>query len=377
MQQYYVAVPGYSCPVRPHILDQMPILRRRTFASRAASDVSFPDKAILRVVSQFAAPIRWFSFAREVAVRRSQPPASTALPRQTSVTLTPSLWGHVGSRAAAFCLAMWRRIVPAPLRIHFYRFLGFLGDRWYGPTCSLSVQQLPFGMYLKRNRVEAYPALVNEQAALQLVHQHTRIPVPRPLDLVSDARTSYLLMTRAPGKRLGAYIDILNEDEAALLARDLQQWLTELRAIPWHDATAPPPISGTLGGPLHDHRVNMGTPSVEYTDFKGPFATEDEFNTSLQMPGAIPGLTHSSGHRIVFTHGDLNMRNVLMHNGRLSGIVDWENAGWCPEYWDLTKAFFITKLNRRWLRIVDDAFRPLGDYRREMAIERQFWDFCY
>ncbi|KAG6286903.1 hypothetical protein E4U45_008284, partial [Claviceps purpurea] len=80
---------------------------------------------------------------------------------------------------------------------------------------------------------------------------------------------------------------------------------------------------------------------------------------------------------IVFTHGDLNMRNIMMYNGRLSGIIDWETCGWYPDYWDYTKAHFITKLNRRWLRIVDTVFGKLGNYEADLAVERQLWWYCY
>ena len=38
-------------------------------------------------------------------------------------------------------------------------------------------------------------------------------------------------------------------------------------------------------------------------------------------------------HDIVFTHADLNLRNILVDNdGKISGIVDWECASslvWC------------------------------------------------
>lgn len=102
---------------------------------------------------------------------------------------------------------------------------------------------------------------------------------------------------------------------------------------------------------------------------------EEEFNKTLQM-GALPGVSHRSGHEIVFTHADLNMRNVLIQNGRLSGIVGWENSGWFPEYWDYTKAHFTTKLKKRWLGIVDEVFKQLGDFESELATERQFWEYC-
>lgn len=36
---------------------------------------------------------------------------------------------------------------------------------------------------------------------------------------------------------------------------------------------------------------------------------------------------------IVFTYGDLAARNILVRDGRIVAIVDWEYAGWYPEYW--------------------------------------------
>ncbi|OAA55872.1 Protein kinase-like domain protein [Niveomyces insectorum RCEF 264] len=200
--------------------------------------------------------------------------------------------------------------------------------------------------------------------------------VPRPLDLVSNGRMSYLLTSRLPGLRLGAFIDTLSDDEANMLVCDLQRCVGELRAIP-KDFGSRYAISNALGQPCYDFRIIMGVgPDKERGDFIGPFADEDEFNRTLQT-AALPGVSHRSGHKMVFTHSDLNMRNVLMHNGRLSGIVDWENAGWFPEYWDYTKAHFITKLKQRWLRIVDEIFKKFGDYESELATERRFWEYCY
>ena len=43
-------------------------------------------------------------------------------------------------------------------------------------------------------------------------------------------------------------------------------------------------------------------------------------------------------HQFVFTHADMYHLNLLVENGRLSGIVDWECAGYWPEYWECVKA---------------------------------------
>ncbi|KAG5930714.1 hypothetical protein E4U60_006980 [Claviceps pazoutovae] len=192
----------------------------------------------------------------------------------------------------------------------------------YGPSCSFKVQRLRFGLYLKTTPTRRYPMLANEFAALQL------------------------------------------------------ECLSELRAIP-KEVAPKYAITNVLGKACYDGRLITGSVYDEARgDFFGPFVDEDDFNNTLRcIP--LPNVVHSSGHEIVLTHGDLNMRNIMMHNGRLSGIIDWETCGWFPDYWDYTKAHFITKIHRRWLRIVDAVFEKLGNFEAELAVERQLWWYCY
>lgn len=40
---------------------------------------------------------------------------------------------------------------------------------------------------------------------------------------------------------------------------------------------------------------------------------------------------------LMFTHGDFKAHNILVDDeGQLSGFLDWESAGWYPEYWEFT-----------------------------------------
>ncbi|KAG6215510.1 hypothetical protein E4U26_008478 [Claviceps purpurea] len=170
--------------------------------------------------------------------------------------------------------------------------------------------------------------------------------------------------------------DTLSRDEVTTLVGDLRKYLSELRAIP-KEVSPKYAITNALGKACYDGRLVTGSDYDEARgDLFGPFVDEDDFNDTLRcIP--LPDVVHSSGHEIVFTHGDLNMRNIMMYNGRLSGIIDWETCGWYPDYWDYTKAHFITKLNRRWLRIVDTVFGKLGNYEADLAVERQLWWYCY
>jgi aminoglycoside phosphotransferase (APT) family kinase protein len=263
------------------------------------------------------------------------------------------------------------------MRVRAYRALAFLGECMYGFTGSLNVRQLPFGLYLKTVRLARRESLVNEYATLELVRRHVDVPVPRSLDLVSDSSNIYLLTTRIAGYKLGMCIDHMSDEETATLVQDLRRHMATLRTVPrplgWKHA-----ISNAVDGPCFDYRINA---ALNYDEARGevvgPFISEHGFNDTLRC-GALPGVVHEDGHRMAFTHGDLNMRNILVDgHGRLAGIVDWENAGWYPEYWDYTKAYFVTKWHKRWLRMVDDVFAQFGDFGRELMTERKLWEYCF
>ncbi|KAF8853019.1 hypothetical protein BDZ45DRAFT_599143, partial [Acephala macrosclerotiorum] len=74
----------------------------------------------------------------------------------------------------------------------------------------------------------------------------------------------------------------------------------------------------------------------------GPFYSEDEFNDFVITQDRLRGLCHAHHHNICFTHADSNPNNILIDLGRLSGIIDFECAGYYPEYWEYTKAIFGT-----------------------------------
>lgn len=69
---------------------------------------------------------------------------------------------------------------------------------------------------------------------------------------------------------------------------------------------------------------------------------------------------------ILLSHGDLNLCNVLVvrlpegNQLTVSGIVDWEQAGWYPGYWEYCKAMVVGPYGGGWTetRWVDIVFQP-------------------
>lgn len=104
-------------------------------------------------------------------------------------------------------------------------------------------------------------------------------------------------------------------------------------------------------GPLRDEVLRAVAPS-------GPFPSVSAFHdhfvlTAATMSpsrhggswaGQAPNLPHHLfpvDVPIVFTHGCLHPRNILVSAGpnpRVVSIIGWEQAGWYPTYWELCKA---------------------------------------
>ena len=64
-------------------------------------------------------------------------------------------------------------------------------------------------------------------------------------------------------------------------------------------------------------------------------------------------------HAIKFTHNDLHFTNILIKDGHISGIIDWPDAGWYPDYWEYTAAMRSGDHPEDWNTILDRAIgRP-------------------
>ncbi|KAL3468864.1 kinase-like protein [Aspergillus californicus] len=226
-------------------------------------------------------------------------------------------------------------VLPSFVRASVYDGLLRIGSCIYGHSLSITVYKLPFGLYLRRGSSNWLKS--------------RQIPAPRAIDVLESSRFSYLLMTCVPGRPVGQLLDTMTDEQVK------QVNLT----------------SASKGGGILDWRV----PDSQREELR--FETEADFNKHLTDPfwEAIrrdAAKSHDIRHDIVFTHGDLNPRNILAENGKITGIVDWENAGWFPEYWEYTKAHYSVRSLMRWLaNVIDQAFEG---YRDELVVENMLSD---
>jgi Ser/Thr protein kinase RdoA (MazF antagonist) len=63
----------------------------------------------------------------------------------------------------------------------------------------------------------------------------------------------------------------------------------------------------------------------------------------------------------VFTHGDLRPANIIVTAAnpvKIVAIVDWEQAGWYPDYWEQCKAKFTAGHDEDWYAWIDVFLEP-------------------
>ena len=149
----------------------------------------------------------------------------------------------------------------------------------------------------------------------------------------------------------------------------------------------PPPGTGAEsceGGSLRDSRVSRSGPR------SGPFDTLQEFHVWLRedlQPNRRPEhiddqdwqdikemarKQDESWSPPVFTHGDLNPFNILIHDGHVISIIDWAFAGWYPCYWEYTSAWCGNQTRQAWQATISKFVEP---YPAELEMEktRQRW----
>ena len=213
----------------------------------------------------------------------------------------------------------------------------------------------------------------DEASAMRFLAEYApSLPAPRCMGLVTISKKFLLFMTKIPGNTLEHRWPSLSAESKLDIQRSLNEAISILRGMEKPEGRP----FGSPAGRCRDIRM-----SDRYTE--SPVHDEAAFNRFLLIS---PQSRISSGyknwiasmlrtdHRIVFTHGDLHPRNVLVTDSPdggvcLSGIIDWEASGFYPEYWEHLKA-----LNTRDIGDESDWWTHLPSsivgYDQEIAVDR-------
>ena len=203
---------------------------------------------------------------------------------------------------------------------------------------------------------------------MRFMAEKTSIPVPRVYCAFARKGKTYIVMERLRGKLLCQGWLQRSPESRAFILLQLKDMVDEMRA--------PQPLSGMSiagvdGTSLHDFRL----PNT--FDHIGPFKSVRDFHRYLRR-GLEDHEDHSPNTRkfiaehdsakeaTCFTHCDFSSFNILVEGDKVTGIVDWESAGWFPLYWEYVMAWNVNPQNLFWQAEVDRFLHP---FREELATD--------
>ncbi|KAI0453881.1 hypothetical protein F5B21DRAFT_504968 [Xylaria acuta] len=71
--------------------------------------------------------------------------------------------------------------------------------------------------------------------------------------------------------------------------------------------------------------------------------------------------------RYVLAHGDLSPRNILVHDGKITGIVDWGKSGF-PNYAEYAFAMCLCHQHGNWwIPVLEEVLQPCSAKRLEFT----------
>jgi serine/threonine protein kinase len=177
-------------------------------------------------------------------------------------------------------------------------------------------------------------------------------------------------MEMIPGEPLTKAWPSLTSSEKQDVVDQIQKAMAALRNIPSvgyiRSVDRQPCADGVFWTPDHPRDASIS----------GPFGSEDsmiqgilrKLESSEKRSYVKPLRTLISAtlhdHKTFFTHEDLQPKNILVQRSNNAAdetstikikIIDWEMAGWYPEYWESCNATISARFNPEWLDIVQST----------------------
>ncbi|KAK4034894.1 kinase-like domain-containing protein [Parachaetomium inaequale] len=197
-----------------------------------------------------------------------------------------------------------------------------------------------------------------EAVALAFVHERTSIPVPRLLKLAEQDGQGTIFMEFIDGQPLDEAWPSCTAAQRSHIISQLRGFLAELRAI-----------TGEFIGSV-DRSVCNDQVFANRASAYGPYADEAAFRVGIGQSlracdadptwtelviGFVEAMPLHHEEPPVMTHGDLVPRNILVKDGHVVGIVDWEMAGFYPPYWEYVKGHLLADFEHPWMqeRVLD------------------------
>lgn len=220
---------------------------------------------------------------------------------------------------------------------------------------------------------------MSEAATLRYVRQHTSIPVPEVFESYIHPETGHpcIVMEYIEGKTLDEEWSAYSVEEKKKVIGQLKGYIGQLRSIKAQK------IGTVDGGRVQDQLFDDADELRMVEPFDGVDAFHEGLIVVLELKGKkskkkimeqfTGEVSKGKAYRIMLTHNDIVARNVMVKGDNVCAIVDWELAGFFPEYWEYCSALSWADPESPFEREVGfDAV--LESYPEELTYMRRLWE---
>lgn len=241
----------------------------------------------------------------------------------------------------------------------------WLGGKIYG---SVGVS----GTRISPNRMVKWNCEEPEVEAHRYVAEHTTIPVPRLFGVHKVRGELALEMEFLPGCEIlqVCWKNFTHQQKQALVD-EISGYIKQLRAL---EPPNPHRVSSTDGNACRQIRVGSVKrfgPFDNISAFHKLIRGNWDFEKSTQLFGEDVVRVHQRDYRINFTHSDLGVQNILVRDdATVAAIIDWECAGYYPEYWEYKMAHYNAVLLPEFYEMLRERIERHDE---ELKAERILW----
>ncbi|KAG6176721.1 hypothetical protein E4U27_004898 [Claviceps purpurea] len=204
---------------------------------------------------------------------------------------------------------------------------------------------------------------ITEHQTLTYLQEHMpEFPVPRPHGLLRLGFRCFLFTSYIPGMNLEDAWPELDCSQKQDISRQIDALFAKLRSFPVPEHAC---LGDVAGGACRDLRRSQRVstkPIKSVAEFEDFIFEGSKIATPLYVE-LLRGLMPRSNN-IVFTHGDIRPANIMVRREdgiwRVTAIIDWENSGFYPEYWDAIKTANLLTLSEKfdWYKYIPQSISP-------------------
>ncbi|KAF8950807.1 kinase-like domain-containing protein, partial [Flammula alnicola] len=189
-----------------------------------------------------------------------------------------------------------------------------------------------------------------EARVMDFIHCHTAIPVPRVHMIFERDKVFYNVMDFIPGTPLDHLYATSSPEALRDIARELSGFIQQIRSVPI--------VPRTTLGSWDGKPPAVGYECGAIQCFKSVAEFDAYWIKRSKLDISLPSTEHAM---VVPTHGDLHGENILVEDGKIVAIIDWDTFGWYPDFWELLSVWRAGGVSKKWRGALEGVFGPLTE----------------